>query len=199
MVRPTNPYPSAAKTTTYSIVSTNDLNCKVVGNYNTGAAAITVNPIPTFNVAGSPIVQDNVATPFNVQLTGLAPWTFTYSTTTLGGTLTNTVTSNTITGINAAPYVWNITSNYSVPTSSLGSLNFDWVGNSRLDLSPGITIGSSAFTVDGWFYFTSTTNSAAIIGSSNSFGLSVFVDDNKTILLDPKMDWSFQSLLSASS
>jgi hypothetical protein len=41
MVRPTNPYPSAAKTTTYSIVSTNDLNCQVVGNYNTGAAAIT--------------------------------------------------------------------------------------------------------------------------------------------------------------
>jgi hypothetical protein len=55
MVRPNTPFPSQAKTTTYSIVSTNDLNCQVVGNYNTGAAAITVNPIPTFNVSGSPI------------------------------------------------------------------------------------------------------------------------------------------------
>jgi hypothetical protein len=100
-----------------------------------------------------------------------------------GSTLTNTVTSNTITGIQSAPFTWNITSNYSVPSSSLGSLNFLNTTNSSLSLSPGISIGTSAFTVDGWFYPTTISNNA-IIASTNSYGLSVIIQSSTQIRVD---------------
>ena len=74
---------------------------------------------------------------------------------------------------------------YTVP-SLAGSLVFNGSDQS-LSLSPGITFGSGAFTLEGWFYNNSSFTNKGIVGSpdSNPTGcMNLFFASNTTITSD---------------
>ncbi len=67
---------SPATTTTYTITTFSDIYC--VGT-DTGAAVITVAPIPTATVTGTAQVCAGSSTPIQAALTGTGPWTVVWS------------------------------------------------------------------------------------------------------------------------
>ena len=71
-----------------------------------------------------------------------------------------------------------------VYTPLAGSLQFDAAGNRYLSMSPGMTLGGGAFTIEGWFYNTSDFVQRPIIGTDQSLGLSAWIDNAQTIVLD---------------
>jgi hypothetical protein len=74
---------------------------------------------------------------------------------------------------------------YTVP-SLAGSLVFNG-SNQSLSLSPGLTFGTDAFTVEGWFYNNSSFTTKGILGSpvtSPDGCLNLFFSDYKTITSD---------------
>ena len=88
-------------TTTYTLVSVNDINCT---GTSSGSAVITVEPLPTLSVSSdADICNGNTAT-ITVDFTGNPPFGFTY---------TDGVTPVSQTGINTNPYVFTVS-----PTSN---------------------------------------------------------------------------------
>jgi len=74
----------------------------------------------------------------------------------------------------------------SYPDGIAGSLVFNGT-NQSLGLSPGVTFGAGAFTVEGWFFNTSNFNSRGILGvpvSSNIGALNLYFANNTTITSD---------------
>jgi hypothetical protein len=74
----------------------------------------------------------------------------------------------------------------SYPEGIAGSLVFNGT-NQSLSLSPGVTFGAGAFTVEGWFFNTSNFNSRGILGvpvSSNIGALNLYFANNTTITSD---------------
>jgi hypothetical protein len=74
---------------------------------------------------------------------------------------------------------------YTVP-SLAGSLVFNG-SNQSLSLSPGITFGAGAFTLEGWFYNNSSFTNKGIVGvfpTDVTGGLSLYFADNTTITSD---------------
>ena len=69
-------------------------------------------------------------------------------------------------------------------TALAGSLQFNAAGNRYLSMSPGMTLGGGAFTIEGWFYNTSDFVQRPIIGTDQSLGLSAWIDNAQTIVLD---------------
>lgn len=68
----------------------------------------------------------------------------------------------------------------------LGSLVFNGT-NQSLSISPGITFGSGAFTVEGWFYNTSNFNNKGVMGSpvTSPVGcLNLHFSSNTTLISD---------------
>ena len=64
-----------------------------------------------------------------------------------------------------------------------GSLSFNG-SNQWLSLSPGITFGSGAFTVEGWFYVTSFSNTFGLIGPGSTGGNQLYFNSNTSIVSD---------------
>ena len=66
-----------------------------------------------------------------------------------------------------------------------GSLLFNG-SNQYLGLSPGMTIGTSAYTIEGWFYNNSGFLSKGMIGTDQTAGMHMFASatDGSTISLD---------------
>jgi hypothetical protein len=64
-----------------------------------------------------------------------------------------------------------------------GSLSFNGT-TQYLSMSPGATIGSGAFTIEGWFYNTSGFTTKGLLGTDQSVAMSLFTSDNATITLD---------------
>jgi len=67
-----------------------------------------------------------------------------------------------------------------------GSLQFNG-SNQSLGLSPGVTFGAGAFTLEGWFYNTSNFNSKGVIGSpvtSPTGCMNLYFANNTTITSD---------------
>jgi len=74
---------------------------------------------------------------------------------------------------------------YTVP-SLAGSLVFNG-SNQSLSLSPGITFGAGAFTLEGWFYNNSSFTNKGIVGvfpTDVPGGLNLYFADNTTITSD---------------
>ena len=74
----------------------------------------------------------------------------------------------------------------SYPAGIAGSLVFNGT-NQSLGISPGVTFGAGAFTVEGWFFNTSNFNSRGILGvpvSSNIGALNLYFANNTTITSD---------------
>jgi hypothetical protein len=72
--------------------------------------------------------------------------------------------------------------------SLAGSIAYDGTLSKYLTLSPGVTIGSTAYTVECWFYnnnaWSSAPNTRGLLGGSNTHGLSVFFTNNTTVTTD---------------
>jgi hypothetical protein len=51
-------------------------------------------------------------------------------------------------------------------------------------MSPGMTLGGGAFTIEGWFYNTSDFIQRPIIGADQSLAMSAWISDAQTIVLD---------------
>ena len=67
-----------------------------------------------------------------------------------------------------------------------GSLVFNG-SNQSLSVSPGITFGSGAFTLEGWFYNNSSFTNKGIVGvfpTDIPGGLSLYFANNTTITSD---------------
>jgi len=74
----------------------------------------------------------------------------------------------------------------SYPAGIAGSLVFNGT-NQSLGISPGVTFGAGAFTVEGWFFNTLNFNNKGILGvpvSSNIGALNLYFANNTTITSD---------------
>ena len=73
----------------------------------------------------------------------------------------------------------------SIYTPLAGSLLFNGTSQSLI-LSPGMTIGTSAYTVEGWFYNNSGFLSKGMMGTNETAGMHMFANatDGSTISLD---------------
>jgi hypothetical protein len=64
-----------------------------------------------------------------------------------------------------------------------GSLQFN--GNSNyLVMTPGMTLGAGAFTIEGWFYNTGDLTSRPVLGTDQALGMSAYMSDSATMNLD---------------
>lgn len=68
---------SPSSTTTYSVISVDDVNC--IGNVTGPAATITVNPLPSATMVGSPVICFGQNANLVVNFTGIAPYTYSYT------------------------------------------------------------------------------------------------------------------------
>jgi hypothetical protein len=100
--------------------------------------------------------------------------------------------ANSVTGQNfvstTAAYNYLFDNGYwtSYPEPLAGSLIFNGT-NQSLSLSPGVTFGAGAFTVEGWFFNTSNFNNKGILGSpvTSPVGcLNLYFANNTTITSD---------------
>jgi len=64
-----------------------------------------------------------------------------------------------------------------------GSLSFNGT-NQYLGMSPGFSPGSGAFTIEGWFYNNADFTSRPLLGTNQSFGLTLYTSDDYNITLD---------------
>lgn len=68
-------------------------------------------------------------------------------------------------------------------TTLAGSLLFN--GSTQyLTTSPGMTLGSGAFTIEGWFYNTGNFSQRPMIGTDQSLGLSAYISNAETMSMD---------------
>jgi len=139
--------------------------------YNGGSA------ITGYTVISNPVTTTLNSTTESVVFTGL----------TNGGVYTFTVTATNAVGTSSG------ISSYPITVNTLaGSLSFDGSSN-YLSLTPGISVGTGAFTVEGWFYNKTSFVNAPILGSSSSSSESltiVFRDSNSIIVSTPSGNYN---------
>jgi hypothetical protein len=127
-------------TTTYEVTSF--LNgCTSYGVDGTSYITVTVNKRPTANIGpDQTICYDGTAT-FSVSLTGVAPWTVTY---------TNGTAPTTVTGINTSPYIFSVPNLKANVTYTITGLN-----DKNCSPFPGGITGSATVNVltgrAGWW------------------------------------------------
>ena len=113
--------------------------------------------------------------------------TSTFSDATFLSTVLNLTGQSFLTASNAKTYLNNNGYWTSFVTATLaGSLLFNG-SNQSLSLSPGITFGSGAFTVEGWFYNNSSFTTKGILGSpvtSPTGCMNLFFANDTTISSD---------------
>jgi hypothetical protein len=170
-----------------------------------GGPAPTPTPTPTNALTQTPTPTPTV-TPTNTQTpTGTAAVTPTPSVT---NTQTPTVTPTNTTTPTVTPSVSPTTTRTPTPTRTsstptptptltqtpsptpftplAGSLQFNG-SNQTLGLSPGVTFGAGAFTLEGWFYNNSNFTNRGIIGSpvtSPTGCMNLYFANNTTISSD---------------
>jgi hypothetical protein len=68
-------------------------------------------------------------------------------------------------------------------TPLAGSVQFN--GSTQyLTLSPGMTLGSGAFTIEGWYYNTGDFTNRPILATDQSLGMSAYLSNSATMNLD---------------
>ena len=119
-------------TTTYAITS--HLNgCTSYGPDGTTYITVTVNQRPTANIGPSQLICNGGTATFSVALTGVAPWSVTYS---------NGTTATTVNNINTNPYVFSVTGLTFNQTYTITALS-----DSKCTARPQDLSGSAVVTV----------------------------------------------------
>lgn len=137
----------------------------------TGTSEVTPTPTPTPSVTNT---QTPSVTPTSTNTPTVSP------TTTRTPTPTRTSTTPTPTATQTQ------TPSPTPFTTLAGSLLFNG-SNQSLGISPGVTFGAGAFTLEGWFYNNSNFDSKGIIGSpvTNPTGcMNLYFGNNTTINSD---------------
>ncbi len=120
------------QTTTYAIVSS--LNgCTSYGPEGTTYITVYVNPRPTAVIGTNQTICLGGTATFSVQLTGVAPWSLTYS---------NGVTSTTVNNIMSSPYTFSVPNILANQTYTITALN-----DTRCTAQPQHLTGSATVTV----------------------------------------------------
>ncbi|MBP6556842.1 MAG: T9SS type A sorting domain-containing protein [Flavobacterium sp.] len=121
-------------TTTYAITSY--LNgCSSYGPDGTTYITVTVNQRPTANIGPSQTICNGGTATFSIPLTGVAPWSITYS---------NGVTSTTVNNINTNPYVFSVSGMTVNRTYTITSIS-----DSKCTARPQDITGAAVVTVLG--------------------------------------------------
>jgi hypothetical protein len=141
----------------------------------TGTAAVTPTPTPTNTQTPTGTAA---VTPTNTQTPSVTPSVSPTTTRTPTPTRTSSTPTPTPT-LTQTPSP--------TPFAPLaGSLLFNG-SNQTLGLSPGVTFGAGAFTLEGWFYNNSNFTTRGIIGSpvtSPTGCMNLYFADNTTIISD---------------
>lgn len=116
-----------SSTTTYSVSYTRN------GCSNSGSGTVTVNPLPTASMSGGGSICAGAYSAINVNFTGTAPWSFTYS----DGSV-----NNTISGVTSSPYIINTgtAGNYSLVSVSDANCIGTVSGAAVVTVQPNITV-----------------------------------------------------------
>ena len=102
---------SPTSTKTYSLTAVSDVNC--TGTSFTGTPKITVNAKPTSVLSGAASICNGASTNLSIALTGVQPWSLTY---------TDGTTPVSVTGITSSPYLISV-SPTSTKTYSINALS----------------------------------------------------------------------------
>jgi len=72
------------------------------------------------------------------------------------------------------------------PSSLAGSLSFAGgaSGTNQLVLSPGVTIGSGSYTIEGWFQLPNFTSAYGIVGATSANGFTLIVSSSTVFTTD---------------
>ena len=147
----------------------------------------TQNPTPTPTNTQTPTITPT-NTPTNTQTPTVTPTNTQTPTVTTTNTVTPTVTPTvTRTSSTPTPTPTQTVTPSSTPYQTLaGSLLFNG-SNQSLGLSPGVTFGAGAFTLEGWFRNNDTFDSRGIVGSpvtSPTGCMNLYFSNNTTIISD---------------
>ncbi|MFZ4680436.1 MAG: beta strand repeat-containing protein, partial [Flavobacterium sp.] len=156
--------PIATPTTTQTYTVTTSFNgCSSPSD----SVLVTVSPKPTSVISGSQSVCNGATASLSVALTGVAPWSLTY---------TNGTTSTTVTGILTSPYTFTTPAISTTTTYTISALSdsrcssgpADRTGSAVISLiiPPTVTIAASAASV--CFNFASQTTTLAYSATSGS-------------------------------
>ena len=156
--------PIATPTTTQTYTVTTSFNgCSSPSD----DVVVTVSPKPTSVISGSQSVCNGATASVSVALTGVAPWSLTY---------TNGTTSTTVTGILTSPYTFTTPAISASTTYTVSALSdsrcssgpADRTGSAIISLitPPTVTIAASAASV--CFNFASQTTTLAYSATSGS-------------------------------
>jgi hypothetical protein len=156
--------PIATPTTTQTYTLTTSFNgCSSPSD----DVIVTVSPKPTSVISGSQSVCNGATASVSVALTGVAPWSLTY---------TNGTTSTTVTGILTSPYTFTTPAISTTTTYTISALSdsrcssgpADRTGSAVISLitPPTVTIAASAASV--CFNFASQTTTLAYSATSGS-------------------------------
>lgn len=183
---------SPSATRTYSVSTVQDVQCSGTA---TGAAVVTVSPVPNATMTGVQQICSGGSASLSVSLTGTGPWNLTW---------TDGTTPQVVTGITVNPYSFSVTplstTTYSVQSifsGCTGTTN----GTSIVQVSPvptaaisgsatictgGLASLSVAFTgASPWnFTYTDGTNPVSITGvNANPYVLAVSPNSTRTYSL----------------
>lgn len=138
--------PGAATTQTISVApsstTTYTVSYTLNGCSSTGTATVTVNALPTATMSGGGNICAGATTTVDINFTGTAPWTFTYS----DGSV-----SNTISGVLTSPYVitTGTAGNYSLSSVSDNTCNGTVSGSAIVSVQPNIVISGITSSCNG--------------------------------------------------
>jgi len=76
--------------------------------------------------------------------------------------------------------------NFLPPAGLQGSLSFAGgsTGTNQLVLSPGVTIGSGSYTIEGWFQLPNFTSAYGIVGATSANGFTLIVSSSTVFTTD---------------
>ena len=162
-VRQVNP----AQTTQYSITEVSDVNCS---NTGTGAATITVNPLPTATISGTTSICAGESAELSVALTGTAPFSLEFSD---GFTANNIETSPYVRQVNPAQ-----TTQYSI--TEVSDVNCSNTGTGTATITVNSLPTAYNVTGGGSYYEGGEGVEVGLDGSEIGINYELFVNNETT-------------------
>jgi ligand-binding SRPBCC domain-containing protein len=170
-----------AVTSTFKIEELTDANFTAASNQLSGTPKVVVNHVSSLIEAnGVTEMCDGISTGLKVTLTGVSPWTITY---------TDGLTPYTVSNITTTPYSLTVSPSFNpiYPGGSIATSE-----NNSMNLSPGIIFGTNPFTIEGWFRMSSAPIAGSgLLATKYQNGLSLVVNDLNDIGLDELMAYQY--------